>query len=278
MTAATDAAAGVWEDDGSFAAFAPTIDSTRCPWRPGPRPEPDRTPAPPPPAPPRPASRLADLFAEEARDAERPEPAPVAFEEPGPEPEPIRVRFAEPDADEDIAPAEIPAAPAWLGVARGVAGVLAAGCLPDAFVGRGGTFVPSFAPLPPTLAAFCGSGLAVFAIRGSLPAVPRLAATLAAAALAGFAAFGAATVAGLTPHVLWQTAACAAVVAAAVRLAPVHSAGGGWGDRLALLAGAAACGIGFPLAGGALEELAPADREPAAVAAAVGGWWTASDR
>ena len=277
MTAATDAAAGVWEDGGSFAAFAPTIESTRCPWRP----EPDRTPAPSPPAPARPASRLADLFAEEERDAERPEPAPVAV--PEPELESIRVRFAEPDADEDVAPAELPAAPVWLGVARGVAGVLAAGCLLDAFAGRGGTFVPSFAPLPATcaatLAAFCGTGLAVFAACGTLPAVPRSAAMSAAAAMAGFAAFGAATAAGLTPHVLWQTAACAAVVAAAVRLAPPRTAGAGRGGRVALLAGIAACGVGFPLAGGALAELAPADRRPAAVAVAVGGWWNpAGDR
>ena len=280
MTAATDAAAGVWEDDVSFAAFAPTFESTPRPQprRPAPRPA-----AEPSPAPPRPASRLADLFAEEERDAERPEPAPAAVQVPEPEPESLRVRFAEPDADEQEASADIPAAPVWLGVARGVAGVLAAGCLLDVFAGRGGTFVPSFAPLPAklaaTLAAFCGTGSAVFAARGTLPAVPRSAATLAAAALAGFAAFGAATEAGLIPHVLWQTAACAAVVAAAVRLAPPRTAGAGRGGRVALLAGIAACGVGFPLAGGALAELAPADRRPAAVAVAVGGWWhPAGDR
>ena len=284
MTAATDAAAGVWGDDGSFAAFAPALGSAPRPRRPAPRPEPDRTP-PPPPAPPRPASRLADLFAEEEREADTVRPAPVAVEEPGPEPEPepIRVRFAEPETDENAAPADMPAAPVWLGVARGVAGVLAAGCLLDAFAGRGGTFVPSFAPLPAklaaALAAFCGTGLAVFAARGTLPAVPRSAATLAAAALAGFAASGAATAAGLTPHVLWQTAACAAVVAAAARLAPPLTAGAGRGARIALVAGVAACGVGFPLAGGALTELAPADRRPAAVAVAVGGWWNpAGDR
>ena len=271
MTAATDAAAGVWEDDSSLSAFAPTLPP---PPRDG---STHRRPAAA--APVRPASRLADLFAEEDREDER--DSQCSEPQPATEPEPVRVRFPgldeEGDRVDETADAPLPAVPVWLGVARGVAGVLAAGCLADAFTEMDAPAVPEFAPLPDRFAApltaFCGTGLGVFAVRGCLPAVPRLAATLAAAALATFAAKNAALDAGLAPHVLWQTAACAAVVAAAVRLAPHAASPAGWTGRLAAFAGAAACGVGFPLAGGALDELTPADRKPAAVAVAVGGWW-----
>ena len=292
MAAATDAAAdswraGVWQDgdDGSLAAFAPT----RLPPPPRrPRPAPPRRveqpaplPAAPPPAAPRPAPRLADLFAEEERDA-----AVAAPSVPPPpvlpnEPVPVRVRFAGAERDEEVV-LPLDAAPVWLGITRGVAAVLAAGCLADAFGGLDCPFVPEFSPLPGTLpataAAFCGAGLAVFAARGCLPAVPRLAATLAAGTLAAAAAFAAATGAGLAPSALWQTAAAAATVAAAVRLAPPAAARGGWPGGFAAAAGALSCGLAFPLAGGALAGLEPEERTPAAVAVAVGGWWAGGDR
>ena len=285
MTAATDAAAGVWEADGALAAFPPPLqDAAR--FRP-PRPAAVRPPAPvvaepdvsaDPPV--RPPSRLADLFAEEERE----EAAADETAEPNREPErvPVRVRFAEVDredepADDVESPPSVEAPPVWLGVARGVAAALAAACLAEAFGDVTTGVAPPLGPLPDSAAtpllAFCGAGCGVFAVRGCLPAVPRLAATAAAGLLAAASSFAAVRSAGLAPAAAWQTAVCAATVAAAVRLAPAVAAPAGWSGRIAFAAGLAACALGFPLAGGAVSETPPADRTPAAVAGAVGGWW-----
>ena len=156
MTAATDAAAGVWEADGALAAFPPPLqDAAR--FRP-PRPAAVRPPAPvvaepdvsaDPPV--RPPSRLADLFAEEERE----EAAADETAEPNREPErvPVRVRFAEVDredepADDVESPPSVEAPPVWLGVARGVAAALAAACLAEAFGDVTTGVAPPLGPLP----------------------------------------------------------------------------------------------------------------------------------
>ena len=304
MTAAppTDDAAGGWTgtamtDDGACAAFAPPMPAARSRGVNPARPTRERGPAAPRrvaqsdrrddrPAPPRPPSRLAEVFADE--DAPPPTPVPPAPAPPPPAPSAavaVRVRpapavlFEEADGDE-AEPFLPPPAPAWLGVTRGVAAALAAGALGAAFLGTGGGLVPNVAPLPAGWAgplwAFVGTGLALFAARGPLPGPARWGAFAAAGLLAGFAAKEAVSFAradGLGPSLPLQLFACAATVAAAVRLAPPAAAPAGGAGWVAAVAGLAACGVGFPLADGALEELPPADRTPAAVAGAVAGWW-----
>ena len=302
---------GTGSGDGAVSCFAPPL------WSAPPRPSQRSKPAPPQPAappaapkpaapaqvgppwvgeppasPPRPTNRLAELFAEEEAAAagaaivpnpeprtEPPVPQVASFP---PAPRPLAGDAAEEDEPTDAPPPP----PAWLGVTRGVAGVLGAAATAAAFgparaAGFDGTlWWCDLAPLPgaaaPAALGFGGAGLLAFAAAGSLPGPLRWAATAGVAALAGFAvktALHDLRTVGLAPTLAGQVAVCFLVVLIAVRLAPRRTAGGplcGWAG---LLAGAAACGVGFPLAAGAL----PPDRTPLTAAAAVAGWWTAAD-
>ena len=290
---ATDDAAGVWADEDGWAAFAPPLTAAG---RPRPRVRRDPPPAPrrpvapdpalePRPAPPRPASRLAELFAEEDQDRQEPRAIPVTVRPETTRPNSPAAAVPPATAPVEEEPAEPihhdpPAAPVWLGVARGVAAVLAAAAFAAAS-GRGsGGLLPEADPLPAAwagpLLAFCGTGLALFVLRPSLPGPVRWGATVGAGSLAGLAAKGAVTAVladGAVPSLPLQVAVSAGVVLAAVRLAPTATAPAGRAGLLAAAAGLAACGVGFPLADGALDPHPPKTRTPRIVAAAVAGWW-----
>ena len=286
----TGPAAGTTGDDadGWVSAFAPTLPldpprrrAVRREERPEPPPEPEPMPAP------RPASRFAEIFGDEADEPEvrpRPEPAP-ALAEPPPEPPAPTVRFApaEPPAVPDEGP-EALAVPVWVQVARGIAAVLSATAGLAAAGRPPGFAAPLWGDLPPLpdaaagpLLAFCATGLGLFALRPALPGPARWGATLSAALLAGFAAKAAAVgvkADGFGPSLAMQVTVCLGVILAATRWAP-RGAGPIRGGRLALLAGVSACGLGFPLADGALHDTPPADRTAAGVGRAVAGWWAA---
>ena len=284
--------------------FAPALPPVpRRVVRPAPRltPNPPRKPDPPPEtrqaSGTRPPSRLAELFAEE--EAESPEekaaaPAPpLAPQPPLPAAPPpvaaavaVQVRRVEPTEPPPVdAPPEIVAPPIWVGVARGVAGTLAAAVLPAAVaaVRAGGTGGPAWvgelAPLPPAAVgpalAFCGTGLALFAVRPALPAPARWGATLAAGLLAGVAAKAAALgmlAGGVGPSLPLQVAVCLGVVLAATRWAPRDGAGVR-GGRLAAAAGVLLCGLTFPLADGVLDQFPRHERTAAGTARAAAQWW-----
>ena len=280
-------AAGTTADDadGWVSAFAPTL-PLDPPRRRAVRRE--VRPAPPPDPAPRPATRFAEIFGDEADEPEvrpRPDPAPPALAAPPPEPPTPTVRFApaEPPAVPDEQPGRI-AVPVWVQVARGIAAVLS-GTVGLAAAGRSPGFAEPFwgdpAPLPEVAAgpllAFCATGLGLFALRPALPGPARWGATLSAALLAGFAAKAAAVgvkADGFGPSLAMQVTVCLGVILAATRWAP-RGAGPIRGGRLALLAGVAACGLGFPLADGALNDAPPADRTAAGVGRAVARWWVA---
>ena len=258
-------------------AFAPGLpDLTAAPPRPARREVPVDLPAPA-------GSRFTDLFEDEP-------PAPLPPSEPdahrqtsAPEvPEPRAELVAELGAEDEAVPtdAEPLAAPVWVSVARGVAGVLAVPAFAAA-VGRAPAFAAGWcdlAPLPAAAGApvfaFCGTGLVLFAVRGPLPAPARWGATLSAAVLGGLAVKATALgwrAGGVGPSLPAHLTLCLLVVLAATRWRPAGPVRGG---TFAALAGALACGLSFPLAAGALAEVPQADRTPAVAVRAVAGWWT----
>ena len=290
----------------------PAAPPPRAPERPAPRPE-ARSEA-------RPRSPLAELFAEEdAADlAPRPDPAPVPSAprvavrsvpvqsvpsppaaiavrvrpDERPEPETGQVETGEATGAVEVAPHDEPAPverttlaePIWVGVARGVSGVLAAGVLTGAaLTWKGGThagpaWLAHLAPLPgaavgPVL-AYCGTALGLFAVRPALPTPARWGATLAAAAVAGVALKAAATAAladGIGPSLALHVAVCGGVALAGTRWSPAGCPVRG--GRLAPLAGVLACLLTFPLADGVPGEVPAQERTAAGAARAVTHWW-----
>ncbi len=295
--------------DGAVTLFAPSLPTTPARRRtPPPASRPAARPRPSVPEP-RPPSRLAELFADDeplSRPADRPLAAQPSADPPPADSSPadsspaVAVTVREAPASQSAPTQSAPtltAEPIWVGVARGVAGALAAGALTGAarVIRSGGSlgeeiganaglgWLAHLAPLPaaavgPAL-AFCGTALALFCLKTALPTPARWGAALAAAAVAGIAVKAAVTggfatgesAAGFAPSLAWQIAVCGVVVLAGTLWNPGGSAVRG--ARLAPLIGLLACGLTFPLADGALGEASETKRSPIVAARAVVGWW-----